>query len=95
MIGPEARLAVVLVGSLALWFPALTSVLRGQLDAGAALVRFGVGAATMWVVLAALDRLLTGYAMSPDTGGATPKRRADDRADEVSDDGLDVETDGA
>lgn len=105
-MGAETRLAVVLFGSFVLWIPALSSVLRGELDAGVAGIRWGVGAALVWAMVAALNQLIAGYAVAPTdddlarraTDGQPDSRRADrsdgarpaDEADEVVDAGGDT-----
>lgn len=72
----ETRLAIVLFGSFVLWLPALGSVLRGELDAEVAGVRWALGAALVWMALKGLNHLFMGYAM--DSAGDEPRRRADD-----------------
>lgn len=62
MIGPELRLTTVLIGSLVVGFPALRSALAGAVEAEVALVRVLVIAVAAWIVLGALDRLVSGYA---------------------------------
>lgn len=82
----ETRLAVVLFGSFVLWIPALNSVLRGELDVGAAGIRWSIGAAMVWAMLAAMNQLISGYAVAtPEDGrgtsGERPSRRSSDPSD--------------
>ena len=75
-MGAETRLAVVLFGSFVLWIPALNSVLRGELDAGAAGIRWGIGAVLVWTMVAVLSQLIGSYAVATVEDG--PARRASD-----------------
>lgn len=97
-MGAETRFAVVLFGSLILWLPALSSVLAGELDAGAGLLRYVIGAAFVWAMVAGLNQLVSGYAVatvdestgSPEpeakaseaSGDGTPRRRTEDLSGE-------------
>lgn len=57
----DVRLAVVLVGSFFLWSPALSSLLRGDLDPGAAGVRFAGAVVVTWMATTLLGHLIGGY----------------------------------
>ena len=58
---PERRFGVTLLVSLALWFPTLQELLASNVSLAAALVRYTIGLAIAWLVVAGVDRLLTGY----------------------------------
>lgn len=97
-MGAETRFAIVLFGSLILWLPALSSVLAGELDAGAGLIRYVIGAAFVWAMVAGLNQLVSGYAVvtadeatgSPEPEGrgseapadGAPRRRTEDLSSE-------------
>ena len=84
-MGADTRLAVVLFGSFVLWIPALSSVLRGELDAEVAGIRWGIGAALVWAMVAALNQLIAGYAVA--AAEDRPARRATDHAPDAVDAG--------
>ena len=82
-MGADTRLAVVLFGSFVLWIPALGSVLRGELDIGAAGLRWTIAAVLVWIVVTGLNQLIGGYAVAatkddgPEDGGPRSRRMSD------------------
>lgn len=64
----DVRLAVVLVGSFLLWSPALSSLLQGDLDPGAAGVRFAGAVALTWMAARLLGHLVGGYQRAAEEG---------------------------
>jgi hypothetical protein len=58
---PERRFGVTLLVSLALWFPTLRELLAGDMPLATALLRYTVGLVIAWLVVAGVDKLLTGY----------------------------------
>jgi hypothetical protein len=89
----EARFTVTVVGSFALWFPALGAMLRGELDVGAAGVRYAFALALAWVVVSVLDRTMGRYAEpvpaddgpAMDGGGHEPIDRPSDQRRRATD----------
>lgn len=82
-MGTETRLATVILGSFLLWSPVLTAFLRGEVDAGAAGLRFAVAMAVVWGGMALVGTIAAGYRAEPATaeaGGVPQERRAMDRS---------------
>ena len=82
-MGTETRLATVIFGSFLLWFPVLTAFLRGEVDAGAAGLRFAVAMAVVWGGMALVGTIAAGYRSEPVTaeaGGVPQERRVTDRS---------------
>jgi hypothetical protein len=58
---PERRFGVTLLLSLGLWFPTLQELIANNVSLATALVRYTIGLAIAWLVVAGVDRLLSGY----------------------------------
>jgi hypothetical protein len=92
-MNPNTTFSASLVTSLVLWFPSMQACLRGDLDLGAAGLRYLAALAVSRLAMNGLARLVNAYRVAQQPSGgpprshpgpdgeAAPKRRRDDNGD--------------
>lgn len=84
----EILLAIVLVGSLVVWFPSLRAVIDGAIDLPTAMLRYALGLVFCWVAVHGLTALLRSYARTNAANraaaAAIPRRRQTDQPDRAA-----------